>query len=173
MGNVLQTVETIKATRKQRSVSHRDEIAVAQEFLNNPDYVMDVYKKGAGKVGTFCPRDTFNKMNAMMIGTVAHVKPEEAAAMAAGYKVTKVGAECFVDLTKNYMNTYLDTGRKFALPGTAEHCFAFAIKEVDEGIKKYPATVASKDGKTYSTVEKKVPAHISIRAWGSCPDYIK
>lgn len=174
MSNTQKLIDEIKSNLKQCSASTRDEVSVAMAMLNDEEFTVGVYEKGAGKVADYCPHSDFVKMNAIMIGATTKVKAEEAESMAAGYKANRAAAQSFVNLSKTFTDSYLTTGRKFNLGGREDHSFALSIKNVEAGTKKYPASVGKNEaGSTaYTTVEKNVPAHKSLRAYGSCPEWL-
>lgn len=176
MANVTVTdiVKDIKDNLKQRNASQKDEIVVMQAMLNDTSYSVDLYDK-TGKVGEYCPAEDFNGMMASVISTTTKISKEEAKELAEAHEVTKGEAKTMVGVSKEFVNTYLHTGRKLPLGGREETNFALSLKDVPERTKPCPKKVGiGEDGSSiYETPNKIIPAHIGLKAYGSCPLWVK
>lgn len=169
MSKVSELVEGIRKDLKQVSSSNKDEIAVMQAMLNSPDYEVGVYSK-EGKVGTYNPAQDFRGMCANIISSAMKAPKAEALEKINDYQVSKSDAETMVNVSKEYINTYLDTGRKFKLGGRETSDYGMSIKEVKASVKSYPKK--DENGKV-TFGQKNVPAHKSIKVYGSCPSWVK
>lgn len=167
-------VKDIKDNLKQRNSSQKDEISVMQAMLNDTSYVVDVYDK-SGKVGEYCPADDFNNMTASIISATTKIGKDEAKTLAEAHEVTKAEAKSQVGISKQFTLTYLETGRKLPLGGREETNFALSLKEVPERTKPCPRKVGVGDDGSgiYETPNKIIPAHVGLKAYGSCPPWIK
>lgn len=174
MSNVNDLIKDIKTNLKQKNASQKDEVRVMQAMLNDTEYKVDVYDK-TGVIGQYCPAEDFRSMEASIIASAAKISKDEAKALADAHEVSKNEAATMVGVSKEYINTYLGTGRKLPLGGRAETNFALSLKEVAEKSKPTPHKVgvgeAGED--IYETPNKTIPAHLGLKAYSSCPDWIK
>lgn len=172
--SVLGLVKDIKDNLKQRNSSQKDEISVMQAMLNDTSYSVDVYDK-SGKIGEYCPADDFNNMMGSIISATTKISKEEAKTLAEAHEVTKAEAKSQVGISKQFIHTYLDTGRKLPLGGREQTNFALSLKDVPERVKPCPRKVGvGDDGEgIYETPNKIIPAHVGLKAHGSCPAWIK
>ena len=162
-------VAEIKEGLSQRSSSQKDEVAVMQAMLNSPDYEVGVYGK-EGKIGTYNPCEDFRGMLKNVVAGATTITKGEAEEHIEKYVVTKSDAETMVNVSKEYMNTYLGTGRKIKLGGRETSDYGMSIKHVPQSTKSYP--IKNADGST-TFGKKDVPAHDSIKVYGSCPSWVK
>lgn len=164
----------IKANLKQTSSSQKDEVRVMQAMLNDTSYEVGVYGK-EGKVDTYNPAKDFKSVMSSVIAGTTKISKEEAAKLAEGYDVSKTEANSMVNISKEFVNTYLHTGRKLPFGGREKSSYALSEKDVKESIKPYPKKVGINEDGTdrYETGQKKVPAHSSVKAYASCPSWVK
>ena len=169
MSKVEELVNGIKENLKQTSSSQKDEVAVMQAMLNSPDYEVGVYGKD-GQIGTYNPCKDYRGMLTNVLSTAGGITKTEATTKVESYQASKSDAETMVNISKEYMNTYLDTGRKIKLGGRESSDFGMSIKRVEASTRSFP--IENDDGTT-SFGKKEVPAHNSIRVYGSCPSWVK
>ena len=166
---VTELIQGIKESVKQKSASSKDEIAVMQGMLNDAEYLVDVYN-ASGVVGQYCPREDATKMIGSVIASATKVSKDEAAALADAHQFNKAEAASMVGISKEFINTYAQTGRKINLGGRATSNVSLIPKDVEAGVCRYPSKQA--DGTTI-TAEKQVPAYSTIKVKGSCPAWVK
>lgn len=173
MANVRELVEEIKTNLKQKNSSQKDEISVMQAMLNDHEYSVDVYDK-SGVIGQYNPADDFTSMAASIVSATAKIGKEEAKALVEAHEVTKGEAKTMVGISKEFIHTYLGTGRKLPLGGRAETNFALSLKDVPERTKPCPRKVGVGDDGSgiYETPNKIIPAHVGLKAYGSCPPWV-
>ena len=169
MSKVEELVKGIKENLKQTSSSQKDEVAVMQAMLNSPDYEVGIYGK-EGQIGTYNPCKDYRGMLTNVLSSAGNITKAEAVTKIEGYTVTKSDAETMVNVSKEYMNTYLDTGRKLKLGGRETSDYGMSIKRVPTSTRSFP--IKNDDGTT-SFGKREVPAHNSIRVYGSCPAWVK
>lgn len=171
---VTDLVKDIKDGLKQRNSSQKDEITVMQAMLNDTSYSVDVYDK-SGKIGEYNPAEDFNAMTASIISATTKISKDEAKALAEAHEVTKAEAKSQVGISKEFIHTYLGTGRKLPLGGREETNFALSLKDVPERTKPCPRKVGIGDDGSgiYETPTKIIPAHIGLKAYSSCPAWVK
>jgi DNA-binding transcriptional regulator YiaG len=164
----------IRTNLKQKNASQKDEVRVMQAMLNDDSYKVAIYDK-TGEIGTYCPAEDFKSMTTSIIASAAKVTKEEARSLSENHEVSKSEAASMVGISKEFINTYLETGRKLPLGGREETNFALSRKLVPEKIKPCPRKVGVKDTgeDIYETPNKTIPEHIGLKAYSSCPDWIK
>ena len=160
----------IKNGLSQRSSSRKDEIRVMRAMLNDPTYSVGIYDN-TGKIGEYCPFEDSRKMIGSIINGATGIQPKEAQALANTYEFTKKESESMVNISKEYLNTYLHTGRKLPIGGREKSNISLLLKDVAEAEKKFPNAIGDKSDKSTGTTI--VPAHESIKVSAPCPVYLK
>ncbi|MDD3122025.1 MAG: hypothetical protein PHC62_00750 [Candidatus Izemoplasmatales bacterium] len=174
MSKMTELLKEIKDGLTQVSSSQKDEVRVMQMMLNDREYAVGVYDKD-GKKEDYCPSSDYRKMLGNVVASTTKIGKEEAAQLVDKYEATKADAITMVGISKEFINTYLDCGRKLPLGGREKSSYELSIKVNAECEKKYPKLVGTDaNGKgIYESTPKKVPAHKSIKAHGSCPSWVK
>ena len=171
---VLELVNEIKDNLSQVSSSNKDEIRVMQAMLNDTNYEVGVYSN-TGLKETYNPAKDFRGMLSGIISSTTKITKEESASLVSAYEVTKSDATSMVNVSKEFVNTYMNTGRKLPFGGREKSNIALSGKEVKETIKTYPKKVGVNEDGTgrYESGERRVPSHITAKVYGSCPDWVK
>lgn len=167
-------VEEIKTGLSQRSSSRKDEVRVMKAMLSDPTYEVDQYGKD-GVVGSYNPCKDFRSMCSSIISSTAKVPQTEATAMMENYEPKRSEAASMVDISKEFVNTFLHTGRKLPLGAREKSDVSLSLKEVAPSTRLYPQKVGVKDdgSAVYSKAPTTVPAHEAIRVHAPCPDWVK
>lgn len=167
-------LDEIRKGLKQKNASQKDEVRVMQAMLNDPSYKVGVYTK-QGEVGSYCPAEDYRGMISSVISSTTKISKDEAIALAANHEVSKQEANTMVNLSKQFTMTYLETGRKYPLGGREKTNFALGLKEVPERDKPCPHKIGVDDtgADVYETIVKTTPAHIGLKAYSSCPEWVK
>ena len=175
MSKTNELLKDIKENLSQKSSSQKDEVRVMQSMLNDKEYTVGIYGK-EGKEGDYTPAEEYRKMISNVISSTTKITKEEAAQLADKYEATKSDANVMVGISKEFINTYLLTGRKLPLGGREKSDCKLIIKENKDAQKKYPRKVST-DPETGKNVCESTPvqikAHNSIKVFGSCPSWIK
>ena len=173
MANVNEMVSEIRKGLSSRISSHKDETRVMQAMLSDPTYEVTMYSKN-GETETYNPCKEFRGMCASIISSAARVPAAEAAAMMENYNVRKSEAESMVGMSKEFINTYLHTGRKLPMGGHEKSDVALSLKEVPETTRSCPHKIGVNDDGTnrYSRTPTIVKAHETIRVHASCPKWV-
>ena len=172
---VNEIIEEIKKNLSQESSSTKDEERVMQAMLNDKEYKVGVYTS-AGKVDEYCPSEDARKMSASIIQSTTKISSAEAEKLADEHTFSKAEAKSMIGISKEFINTYTQTGRKLPLGGRATSNVKLIIKHEEEKTKRYPKKVGvNEDGtarydQNATTV---IPAHDTIRVQGSCPSWLK
>lgn len=171
--NVVELLKEIKTNHKQCSSSQKDEIKVMQAMLNDTSYEVDVYDK-TGKIDTYNPAKNFREMQTRIVSAAATITKDEAAKLIDNYEVTKQDAAAMVNISKEFVNTYLGSGRKLDLGGRDTYKYALAAKDIPKTEKTYNVSVEGEDGeKSWERKVKIVPGHRSLKAKSTCPSWVK
>jgi hypothetical protein len=165
-----EVISEIRNGLSQRSSSQKDEVRVMRSMLNDPTYNVGIYDK-TGKIGEYCPFEDSRAMLGSIINEATGIQPKEAQALANTFEFTNKEAAAMVNISKEYVNTYLHTNRKLPLGAREKSNVSLLLKEIGESQKKFPNTIGdSSDKSTGVTV---VPAHEGIKVSAPCPSYLK
>lgn len=171
----MELVKEINETRSQTAASAKDEIRVMKSMLNDPEFVVDVYGR-SGIIGQYCPCNDAHIMAANIIKGATKMTTKEAEELASSYEFTKQDASILVDLSKEFINTYVETGRKLPLGGREKSNISIAKKIKEERSNSFPKkTGVNADGTDkYETCgDGIIPAHGSLKVYSSCPSWLK
>lgn len=163
----------IRGSIKQVSSSQKDEVRIMQSMLNDTSYEVGIYSN-AGKIDTYNPAKDFRNMQVNIVSAVAKIPKDEAVGLVQSYEVTKSDANTMVNVSKEFFNTYLSTGRKLPFGGREDSNYALSIKEVPKTEKTYQRRIVEPDGTiTWEPGKKTIPAHKGLKARSSCPSWVK
>lgn len=174
MDRVSTLINEIKEGLSQTSSSQKDELRVMKTMLNDREYRVGIYAK-EGKVGEYCPAEGARSMAASIISSAAKIPAAEAAKLADSHEFSKGEAEHMIDISKEYVNTFLQTGRKLPLGAREKSNVSLAIKEVKANVRTYPKKVGVNDDGTprFGKGEVSVSAHESVRVFAPCPTWVE
>lgn len=167
-------VNEIKTGLSQTSSSHKDEVRVMKAMLNDPSYEVSVYSK-EGIVDTYNPCKDFRAMCSSIVSSAAKVPQAEAANMMESYEVKKSEAASMVNISKEFVNTFLHTGRKLPMGAREKSDVSLSLKMVAPSTRLYPQKVGVNDDGSarYSKSPTTVPEHEAIRVHAPCPSWVK
>ena len=167
-------IQDINTNLKQTSSSRKDETAIMQAMLSDPNYEVNIYGKD-GIEGTYNPTNDFRAMCASIISNAAKVPTAEAVQLMSDYSVRKSEAASMVNISKEFINTFLQTGRKLPLGAREKSDVSLSIKKVDATTRMYPQKVGVNDDGSdrYSKTTTTIPAHESVRVHAPCPSWVK
>ena len=174
VATVKELIKLIADTRTQTSANAKDENRVAVAMLNDPTFSVDVYKKD-GIVGTYSPYEDARIMVAGIIKDTAKISDSEATKLASEYQFGKSEAQTMINFGKEFINTYLETGRKLPL-GCREKSNCSLVRHVKEARTNsfpVPTGVDASGNKTYGTTTGTTPEYNTIKVSGACPTHLK
>lgn len=173
-GTVIALLEEINSNLSQTSSSNKDEKRVMQAMLSDPSYEVTVYGRD-GIEGTYNPTKDFRGMCASIIANAAKVPVAEATQLMEDYVVRKSEATSMVNISKEFVNTFLKTGRKLPLGAREKSDVSLSLKKVDASTRMYPQKVGVNDDGSdrYSKTSTTIPAHESVRVHAPCPSWVK
>lgn len=171
------TVKELLGIIKQNSTcsaSKKDETRVMKAILNDTNYSVDVYA-GTGKIGEFNPSKEMRSMCTSILSSAASIPLAEANSLMENYTFKKSEATSMVNISKEFVNTYLHTGRKLNLGGREKSNVSLSLKEVPAGERTYPQCTGTdkKGNKIYTTGKTFVKAYESIKVTAPSPEWIK
>lgn len=172
--NVRELIAEIKGSLSQKSASQKDEVRVMREMLNDMSYEVGVYGKD-GLEGTYCPAKEARQMISSVIASTTKISNAEAEQLANNYEFKKSEASAMVGISKQFVNTYLETGRKLPFGGREYSDISIIGKDVEATTRPYPKKVGiDEEGKAiYETAQIEVKPHRSAKIISSCPSWIK
>lgn len=165
-------INDIKTHLTQKSASSRDEVRVMRAMLNDRKFQYSEYSNSG--VETHCPAEEFRGMVANIVSGATKISKAEAKTLVDAYDAKKSDAETMVQLSKDFMNTALRTGRSVNLGGTEKSNISIQLKNVEMTTKRYPKKVGvNQDGSIkYENAESIVPAHEGLKVKSPCPDWV-
>lgn len=171
---VKELIKEINETKTQISASAKDEVRVMKAMLNDPTFKVDIYGN-SGVEGQYCPYDEARMMVANIIKDTTKISSKEAADLANSYEFGKQEANIMIGISKEFINTYIETGRKLPLGGRETSNISIAKKVKEERTNSFPKKVGVNDDGTdrYETVsEGVIPAHGSLKVYSSAPSWL-
>jgi hypothetical protein len=134
-------------------------------MLNDPSYEVSVYNK-TGCIGVYNPSKELRKMMSGIISNTTGVQTNEAKRLMDNYEFSTNDAKTMISFSKEYINSYMHTGRKLPLGGREKMGVSLSLKEVPTQQKKLPANgIAGAKGDTTIII----PEHETIKVSGGCP----
>ena len=153
--------EIREATKKHRSVNKSDETTVMRTMLNDPDFSISEYDKTNGYVGQHSPYEDSRNFIANITSTITGIESDNASELANNYQFSKKDASFLVENAKDFVSTYLQTGRKLPIVQSETSEAALLLREVKTKEKQVP------DGSTTT-----IPAFDKVICKSKCPKYI-
>lgn len=174
MSEVAKMITEIKTNLSQASSSQKDELKVMQTMLNDTSYEVGIYGKN-GLEKTYNPSMDARHMCAGIIASAAKISQSEAEGLMANYEFKKSDANTMINISKEFVNTFIQTGRKLPLGAREKSNVSISLKEVEGTTRSYPKKVGvNADGTPrYEKAATTVPAHQSIKVHAPCPVWVK
>lgn len=154
--------------------SQKDELSIMKAMLNDKSYKVDVYGPN-GIEGQFCPAESIRNTMSSVISNTTGISEEESKQLMSNYEFKSSEAKGLIDTSKEFINTYMHTGRKLPLGGRETSNVSLIKKVIPAGIVKYPVKVGEdKNGKSICESEETfVGEYTSIKVYSPCPPWIK
>lgn len=154
---------TVYETRSQK-----DELAIMRAMMNDTEYKVGVYGNN-GLEGYYCPAQEFRNTISNIISNSTGIPVQEAQHRLDSYEFKNADAQGMINFSKEFINTYLQTGRKLPLGGRETSNVSLKKKTIPAGTMLYPSKVNDKT----ESKEVFVDSYDSVRVYGSCPAWIK
>lgn len=167
-------INEINTTRTQTSASAKDENRVMRAMLNDPTFVVGIYGR-SGLEGTYCPYEEARALVTNIIKETTKIPTKEAIELADNYEFGKQEANIMIGLSKEFINTYLETGRKLPLGGRKDSNISISKKIKKERTGGYPQKVGVNSDGSDKFVENpnSIPEHGSLKVYSQCPSWLK
>lgn len=175
MNTVKELINEIHSNLSQTSSSQRDETRVMQAMLSDPFYTVDVYGGKDESPISYNPTMDFRNMCASVMSNTAKIPMAEAEQLMDGYVVKKSEADAMIRVSKEFVNTYLQTGRKLPLGARETSDISISAKHIPAATRTYPMKVGVNEDGTDRYVKEPttIPAHNSLRVSAPCPSWVK
>ena len=142
--------------------------------MNDKDYKVAVYDKN-GQTGFICPSQELRDMCATVLSATTKISAAEAEQLMDNHEFKRSEAEHLIEFSKEFVHTYLHTGRKLPLGGREKSNVAFSLKSISEGYRTYPKCIGvDKDGnKQYAAGKTHVNAYESVKVHAPAPAWVE
>lgn len=174
MEKLNELINDIKTNLSQTSASQKDEVRIMKAMLNDREFKVDVYGK-TGVEDTYCPAEDARSMCSSIISATTKISVDEASSLMDKYDFKKSDANTFIGVGKEFVNTFVQSGRKLPLGGRELSNVSLSLKTVDETTRTYPKKIGIDNDGTgcYENVPTTIKAHESIRVHAPCPSWVK
>lgn len=163
---VKELVQTIKGDLRQASASNKDEVSVMMAMINDKSFKVEELGKDGKVVSTYCPADVANELAVSIIKNATKMSSAEAEELVENYHYGKKEAGAMVTLSKEFVNTYLDTGRKMKFGNREGKSIVLSQKDRESQTCTFPKrTGYDKDGKPiYELASTEISAYKEVKA---------
>lgn len=149
--------------------SQRDELNIMRAMMNDTSYSVGVYDAN-GLIGQYCPALAFRKSLSNIISNSMDIPLQEAQHHINNYEFKYSDAMNMIWFSKEFINTYLKTGRKLPLGGRETSNVSLIQRHIPARTVLYPAKIAKNT--VCESKEVHVEAYDTVRVYGSCPPWI-
>lgn len=131
-------LEDIKHGTSQISTNKVDEIKVMKCMLNDKEFTVGSYDKNMGYLGERCPHDEAVEFVKNVIMASTGLDSKESKHLANCYQFTSRDATFLLTNMRDFITTYMSTGRKFTLMQTDDSEAAIYTKRMESREKLVP-----------------------------------
>lgn len=163
MSAVETLLKEINSNLNRVSASAKDEVEVMRAMMNDMEYKVTTYPSKE----QYCPSEDIRKMCVNVISSTANITKKEATDLVNNYEFTKSDATSMVNFSKEYVTTYMKTGRKLPLGGREDSNVSLQRKEIKAREINVPNASGNKDKKVAN------PAYVGIKASNKLPSWKK
>ena len=160
MNELMAQIQEVTAKQKSQSIS--DQIRVQQMLLNDKDYEVGIYDRNKGRVGTRNVHAEAVNFVADVSSAITGLDRKSAQELAENYHFTKKDASFFQNMQHDFVQVYMQTGRKLNIV-QSEDCEASIFCRAVESREK---TIPGKEGTTV------VPGFQKVIARSKAPKYM-
>lgn len=163
---VKEMVTTIKTELKQASASAKDEVNVMMAMMNDKTFKVDELGSDGTVVSSYCPAEVAEELAANIIKGATKVTSAEAEELAKNHQFGKKEATAMVTLSKEFVNVYLDTGRKIKFGNRDGKALTLSQKDEKASTCTFPKRVGYEADGTpiYQTAVSEIPAYKKVKA---------
>lgn len=164
MENLISEIK--KVTETQTSINKADELKVMTTMLNDPDFSVGVYDKKIGYIGQRCPHDEAVKFVGDVIQRATGLEKKDATHLASNLEFTKKDAGFLITNMKDFLATYIGTGRKINIMQTSTTEANLFAREMSASTKTIPNKDNPKESRTITT-----SPYVKLVSQSKCPKY--
>lgn len=163
---VKNVVSSIKKDLRQSSSSSKDEVTVMMAMMNDKTYKVDELGKDGQVVSTYCPAEVAQDLAATIIKSATKVSAAEADELAKNHTFGRKEATAMVTMSKEFVNTYLDCGRKIKFGNREGKSLVLAQKDKEASNCTFPKrTGYDESGKPiYQLASTEIAAYKEVKA---------
>lgn len=163
---VKSVVTSIKKNLRQSSSSSKDEVTVMMAMMNDKDYKVDEIGEDGKAVSTFCPAEVAEDLAATIIKGATKVSAAEAEELAKNHTFGRKEATAMVTMSKEFINTYLDCGRKIKFGNREGKSLVLSQKDKEASSCTFPKRTGYDDnGKPiYQLASTEIAAYKEVKA---------
>lgn len=160
--------------RKYCTTSQKNEVSVCNLMMNDIQYEVPIYS-GSGYQGVYNPAQSFRRAISSAMSNMTGIPRIETDRMVREYEFTPAEATEVLNFSKEFINTYLQTGRKLPLGGREKSNVSLKLKQINSGFVTYPVKIGEDDtGKPIcETKETYVGGYETIKVYGPWPQWCK
>lgn len=154
--------------------SQKNEVAVMTAMLNDSSYQVGVYNN-SGYQGLYCPAQSFRRIISDSMSRMTGMSRMETDGLVAKYEFTPNDSREMINFSKEFIHTYLRTGRKLPLGGRESSNISLMLKQVPGGTVSYPVKVGE-DSQGHAICESKtayVGSYETVKVYGPYPSWRK
>lgn len=133
-----QLIKDIVEKTSQVAVNKTDEVAVMQSMLNDKEFNVAVFDRKKGYIGSRSPREEAIQLTVDTLSGITGMSTAEARTLADNYEYTKRDAAHFINIGKDFIGTYLQSGRKTTLISEPRVEATVSLKYIEEHDKSVP-----------------------------------
>ena len=163
---VKSVVSSIKKDLRQSSSSSKDEVTVMMAMMNDKTYKVDELGKDGQVVSTYCPAEVAQDLAATIIKSATKVSAAEADELAKNHTFGRKEATAMVTMSKEFVNTYLDCGRKIKFGNREGKSLVLSQKDKEASNCTFPKrTGYDESGKPiYQLASTEIAAYKEVKA---------
>jgi len=167
MSELNDLINNIKNETSQIYINKANEIDVMRCMLNDKDYSISVYDKN-GYVEQRSPHEEAIKFIASVINRSTGLDKKDANYLAENFEFNKKDAVFLLNNSRDFISTYMNSGRKFNIMQTKDTEADIYTEKVDSKIKSIPIKDSDKKFK-----EIKTSSYTKLKCSSKCPRYSK
>lgn len=137
---------------------------VMMHMLNDKDFKVGVYKKGEGQVDTLSIYETSRELVASILNNAANISKSESIDLAENFKFNKNESSNMVQISKEFVNQYVTTGKKLAFGSREETNMSLNIKHVES--RERTVSVGGIGDKATGKENITIPEHNVVKCSG-------
>ena len=160
--------------RRYATTSQKQEVTMCNAMMNDTTYEVPIYA-GSGYQGIYNPAQSFRRIISSSMSNMTGMPRIEADKLVRQYQFNTEEATELLNFSKEFINTYLQTGRKLPLGGRERSNVSLKLKQIESGFVSYPVKVGedSEGNPICETKQTYVGGYDTIKVYGPWPQWCK